>query len=263
MNLNKINGSTKINPVGREIKYGLADSKKNTAVLLIHGFGGKSTNWEYVGSRINQELKLPVYIPRLPGHGTNLNDFLNSSAEQWLRKAVDSYLFLKKDYQNIYLAGLSMGGLLASLIAANFEVEKLSLVAPAFYTSNKTIVFTPFLKYFIKKIDNDFTIDEEELTPAEIDYHNNYSFYYYPEALAELYKLMKKARRAVSKIESPSQLILSNNDEQVASEEIKVFLNKKMGELLKDQKTYQKSSHVIINGVEKERCAEDILNFFA
>ena len=154
-----------------------------------------------------------------------------------------------------------MGGLLATLISVNFEVKKLSLVAPAFFTINKSIALTPALKFFIKKLDNNFSINEEELTEAEIEYHNNYSYNYYPKTLAELYKLIKKGRKAVEKINSPTQVILSSNDEQVATEEIKKFLNKKMGQSLVDQKIYKKSSHVITNGVEKEKCAEDIINF--
>lgn len=262
MNLNQINNSTKINPVGRELQFGFQDPSKDTALLLIHGFGGKTTNWEYIGRKINEELELPVYIPRLPGHGTNLSDFLNSNADQWLRKSVDSYLYLNSSYKNIYAAGLSMGGLLASLIAAQFEVKKLSLIAPAFFTIKKTIAFSPYIKYFVNEIENDFSLgNKEELSQNEIDYHNNYSFNYYPTALAELYKLMKAARSSVNQIKCPTQLILSKKDEQVATAEINDFLNKKMGQFLKDQKTYQKSSHVIINDVEKERCAEDIINF--
>lgn len=262
MKINKIDYSTRINPVGRELKFGLSESTQNTALLLLHGFGGKTTNWKYAAQKIYEELKLPVYIPRLPGHGTNLSDFLNSNADQWLRKSVDSYLYLKSSYDNIYVAGISMGGLLAALIASRFEVKKLSLTAPAFFTLNKSIALTPYLKYFVKEIDNNFSLDNiEELSQAEIDYHKNYSFNHYPTVLAELYSLIQKARSSVEKIKTPTQLILSENDEQVATAKIKKFLNKKMGKFLKDQKIYQKSSHVIINDVEKKRCAADIIKF--
>lgn len=263
MKLNKIDSQTQINPLAAEIKLGFDLKNKDTAVLLLHGFGGKSSNWNYTAAQIFENLKLPVYVPRLPGHGTNKSDFLNSTADQWLRKSIDSYLFLKSNYQHIYLAGLSMGGILAALLASNFKVDKLSLIAPAFFTANKNIAFTPYLKYFVKKMDNDFKMDEASLTEAEIDYHSNYSLNYYPKTLAELYKLMKKSRKAAAHIEVPAQLILSENDRQVDNQQIKNFLNKKMGQFLVDQKTYQKSSHVIINDLEKERCAEDIINFFS
>ncbi|PXV69344.1 alpha/beta hydrolase [Halanaerobium congolense] len=262
MKLNQIDSSTKINPLGREIKIGFEDSDIQKAVLLLHGYGGKSTNWLYAAEKINETLKLPVLIPRLPGHATNITDFLNSDSDQWLRKALDSYLELSSNYQEVYVAGLSMGGLLAALLAAQFKVKKLSLVAPAFFTKNKNIVFTPYLKYFIKKLDNGFELDSENSTPAEIDFHQNYSFNYYTSALAELYKLIKKGRKAAAEINTKTQLILSENDDQVENSEIKVFLNKKMGQFLVDQKIYQKSSHVITNDVEKERCAQDIIDFF-
>ncbi|ODS50362.1 MAG: carboxylesterase, partial [Halanaerobium sp. 4-GBenrich] len=129
MKLNQIESSTKINPLGREIKIGFEDENIKKAVLLLHGYGGKSTNWLYAAEKINENLEIPVYIPRLPGHATNISDFLNSNADQWLRKAVDSYLELNTKFQEIYVAGLSMGGLLAALVAAQFKVKKLSLVA--------------------------------------------------------------------------------------------------------------------------------------
>ena len=262
MKLNQIESSTKINPLGREIKIGFEDENIKKAVLLLHGYGGKSTNWLYAAEKINENLEIPVYIPRLPGHATNISDFLNSNADQWLRKAVDSYLELNTKFQEIYVAGLSMGGLLAALVAAQFKVKKLSLVAPAFFTKNKNIIFTPYIRYFIKKLDTGFELDSENSTAAEIDFHQNYSFNYYTSTLAELYKLIKKGRKAAAEIDTETQLILSTNDDQVENKKIKAFLNEKMGQFLVDQKIYQKSSHVITNDVEKERCAQDIIDFF-
>jgi carboxylesterase len=111
-------------------------------------------------------------------------------------------------------------------------------------------------------LDNNFELDQENLSDAEIDFHKNYSFNYYTEALSELYKLIKKARQAADNIKTETQLILSTNDQQVETNKIKTFLNENMGQFLTDQKIYQKSSHVIINDLEKERCAQDIINFF-
>jgi carboxylesterase len=264
MDFKKIDNKTKINPLGRELKFGINDkNNKNKAVLLIHGYSGRTSNWKYVGEKIYDQLKIPVYIPRLPGHGTNLSDFLNSNADQWLRKALDSYLYLKSDFEEIYLAGLSMGGLIALLLASEFKVKKLSLVAPAFFTADKTIVLTPFLKYFIKKIDNDFSFEnKEDMSEEEIDYHLNYSKDYYTKQLAELYKLMLRARKKAADINIPTQLIISEKDEMVASKKISDFLHKKMGKNLNNIKIYQESPHVITNSIEKERCADDIISFF-
>jgi len=265
LHIKKIKKESTINPLAEEIKIGFNDKSINKAVLLLHGFAGKSTNWSYIGEKIFQEKNAAVYIPRLPGHGTNSSDFRASSSEQWLRKSIDSYLYLKSNFEQIYLAGLSMGGLLASLLAVNFKIKKLSLVAPAFYTSDKKLALTPIGKYFIKKIDHpaaDYRENIEELSQAELAFKNNYSKYYYLEQLAELYSLMKKARREIFKLKTPTQLIISENDQTIANSKSLNFLNKKMGQSLKDIKIYQKSSHVITNDLEKDRCANDIISFF-
>lgn len=265
MDLKKIDNKTKINPLGKELKFGINDDNENNnkAVLLIHGYSGRTSNWKFIGEKIYDELNLPVYIPRLPGHGTNLSDFLNSSAEQWLRKAFDSYLYLKDNYKEIYLAGLSMGGLIAVIMASEFKFKKLSLIAPAFFTTNKTLVFTPVLKYFVKKIDNDFSFEnKEDMSAEEIDYHQNYSQDYYTKELAELYKLMLKARKKAEDIDIPTQLILTEKDEMIDSKKINDFLHKKMGKNLNNIKIYQESPHVITNSIEKERCAADVISFF-
>jgi len=262
MKLEKIDKNTEINPLAEERKVGIENSDTNKAALLIHGFGGKSENWLYTAEELYRKTGIPSYIPRLPGHGTNSIDFRNSSAEQWLRRAFDSYLYLKNLYDEIYIAGLSMGGLIASIIAAEFDTKKLNLTAPAFFTKDKTIILTPILKYFVKRIVNNSEIDAEDISEERLSFRENYAKYYYTEQLSELYKLILKARKKVDKISAPTQLILTEKDEQVDSYKIKRFLKGKMGQTLSDIKIYQDSTHVITNSTEKERCADDIINFF-
>ncbi|ADQ14737.1 carboxylesterase, putative [Halanaerobium hydrogeniformans] len=263
MQIKKISTETKINPLAEEIKLGFNDKSLDKAVLLLHGFAGRSNNWKYIAEKIYQQKNTAVYVPRLPGHGSSSSDFRASNSEQWLRKSVDSYLYLKSNFEKIYLAGLSMGGLLAALLAANFKIEKLSLIAPAFYSRDKKIALTPIGKYFIEKIDHPSAEEnKEDLSEEELDYRNNYNKYYYLEQLAELYALMKKARKEISKPKIPTQLIISKNDRTIANTKTLEFLNKKMGQSLKDIKIYQESSHVITNDVEKEKCASDIIDFF-
>lgn len=263
LQLKKINKKTNINPLAEEIKLGFNNKSLNKAVLLIHGFAGKSSNWKYIAEEIYQQKNAAVYIPRLPGHGSSSSDFRASNSEQWLRKTIDSYLYLKSNFEQIYLAGLSMGGLLAALLAVNFKIEKLSLIAPAFFIDDKKIALTPVAKYFIKKIDHPAAEEnKQELSAAERAFKNNYSKYYYLEQLAELYTLMKKARKEILELKTPTQLIISENDQTIANSKTVTFLNKKIGQSLSDIKIYQKSSHVITNDIEKEQCALDMIDFF-
>jgi carboxylesterase len=91
------------------------------AVLVIHGYTGIPDELRYFAQRL-YEAGYTVVVPRLPGHGTNETDFLSSTAQDWYRKVVDTYLISPKHSHS--LGGLSMGALLAILGASQFSAEK-------------------------------------------------------------------------------------------------------------------------------------------
>ncbi|BBE31083.1 hypothetical protein OSSY52_12240 [Tepiditoga spiralis] len=121
------------------------------AVLLIHGYTGTPHDMRYLGHMLHK-AGFTVSIPRLPGHGTNSIDFQNSNWKDWLRKVTDEYIDLKYKYKEVYISGLSMGGVLTLILASKFKPKKIALAAPAIEAKNKKIKITPFLKYFIKKL---------------------------------------------------------------------------------------------------------------
>lgn len=101
------------------------------AVLIIHGFAGCPYDQELLAN--NLELAgYHVYTFTLPGHERS---FLNKvTKEEWISECKKQLeRLIDSDYKNIYVIGHSMGGVLASFLAANYkEVKKLVLAAPAF-----------------------------------------------------------------------------------------------------------------------------------
>ncbi|QTL98384.1 alpha/beta fold hydrolase [Iocasia frigidifontis] len=231
------------------------------AVLLIHGFTGSPYEMTYLGKEINNKIGHTVYIPRLPGHGTNISDFKNSNRHDWLRKVYDSYLNLKKDYQRIYLGGLSMGGVLAIITAARFNIDKLVLIAPAIYVKDSRIIFSHFLKYFIKSCSTKINLTPEETEEEEIiAMQQEYSSRVYLKQVSELHKLMLLARKKLPLITTNTLVITSKNDNTVpfkAGIKIKNTIQSRNISSI----TFNKSSHVICNGREKERCACQVIDF--
>jgi len=97
-------------------------------LLILHGWGSKSTNWKKVGEMlIGRGVK--VIIPDLPGFGQSqipktvwdLDDYAD-----FVRK------FIKKlNLKDFYLLGHSFGGAVAVKYALNFPPKKLFLVSAA------------------------------------------------------------------------------------------------------------------------------------
>lgn len=259
MNDIEIKPDTTIFPEGRPYFW---KESNETAVLLIHGYTGIPKEMNFLSQKIKEKTDYTIYIPRLPGHGTNSQDFRQSGARDWLRKTYDSYLDLKKEHKKIYVIGLSMGGLLALLTAARFEVEKLVTISAALDTRSSLVPFTPILRYFMptikqkgleKKIEN-------SKTKFEKIYHKNYHMYHYTAQIAELVKIMNLTKKQLKEVFSPALIIGSTNDELVpitAARDIKNKINSKKKEII----IYNNSPHVVCNGPEKEPCSKKIIEF--
>ncbi len=253
-----INTNCKVIPIAQEKIY---KGDEEIAVLLLHGYTGTPNEMDYLAKRINEESKYTVYIPRLPGHGTNTSDFRQSNARDWIRKAYDSYLNLKSNYKTVYVGGLSMGGLLAILTASHFEIEKLFLIAAALYTHNKLLLLTPVIKHILPVMKNDLAKDPKEYdTNDELMLYHNYWKNHYTAQAAELYKLMRLSKKKLSNIESDTLIISSETDEQVPMKAA-YMIEKKLSSQNKRLITFNNSPHVINNGPEKESCADHIIEF--
>ena len=182
---------------------------------------------------------------------------MDSNWKGWLRKVGDEYIDLCAMYERVFVGGLSMGGVLTSLIAARFNPEKIFLCAPAFIAKDNRIKLTPFLKFFIKKASTVKKTYENdpEYGRAIADYNG----IEYLEKSADLYKLQKLAIKNMIFIKSQTLTILSKADNLV-SFKVKDLMDKN----LRTQNEYlilEKSSHVVTNDVEKELVAKKIIEF--
>lgn len=249
----KIPKETKVSPISKEL-YLKGD--KDVAVLILHGYTGSPHDMYYIGREINK-AGFTIYIPRLSGHGTNSIDFLNSSWKDWLRKSYESYLNLNSYYEKTYVLGLSMGGVLATLLAEKFEIEKVVLAAPALLTADWRIKLTPFMKFFIKRIPKRSvqTFDDHNLDFLAKNYWN----YDWPSKAADLYKLERLAVKNLDNIKSKLFVILSEKDDAVPLSVKNLIENRVHSNY--DFLILKESGHVVVNDIEKETVAKETINW--
>jgi len=227
-----------------------------SAVLLIHGYTGSPREVLWLGTQLHK-AGYTVSIPRLPGHGTNKEDFLASSWKDWLRRVYDEYIDLAEEYKTVFVGGLSMGGVLTALLAAKFQPEKVFFCAPAFIASDSRIKLTPYIKYFVKTIPTNGKPFYPE--PEYYECVKDYCIYNYVGKAADLYKLQKMAIRQLPHIRSKTMTVLSKADKSVPFKEKKLI-----DRLLKAPNEYvilEKSSHIVTDDVERELVAQRIVEF--
>lgn len=85
-------------------------------VLVLHGFTGNPHSVRPLAEAF-AAAGFAVELPRLPGHGTTLDDMLTTGWDDWSGEAEAAYQRLADRCDRIVVAGLSMGGTLTLWVA--------------------------------------------------------------------------------------------------------------------------------------------------
>lgn len=93
------------------------ESKKKTGVVLIHGLTGTPVEMKPLEKHL-KKLGFDVENVLLAGHGGSNADVIASTWQQWLQSARDGVKAILSRNEKVIICGLSMGSLLASIIAA-------------------------------------------------------------------------------------------------------------------------------------------------
>jgi carboxylesterase len=214
--------------------------------LLIHGFTGTPRELEGLAERL-QEAGLSVHVPRLPGHGTNGRDFLQSGRRDWLRAAADAYMDLRARCDTVHLVGFSMGGLLAVLLAARFPVERLVLLAPALQARNRLLPFTPILSLFLRRVPWAVTTTQEILDPDyAVQAREYWRWRFLPQA-ASLFRLQLMARRALPRVRADTLTVVGDQDRSVPVSVI-ALVEKLAAAARTEHLVVRKGTHLILAG---------------
>jgi esterase/lipase len=117
-----------------------------TGVLLVHGFTGTPMSMRPWGEHLAAE-GFAVRCPLLPGHGTHWQDCNASTHDQWTTTVERAFDELAAECDRVFVAGLSMGGTLATRLAQvrRDDVAGLLLVNPALLTQRLDAKLLPML----------------------------------------------------------------------------------------------------------------------
>jgi carboxylesterase len=81
----------------------------STGVLVLHGFTGNPSSMRGVADAM-AALGHHVEMPRLPGHGTSLDDMVGTGWADWTAEVAAAHGRLHARVDEIVVVGLSMGG---------------------------------------------------------------------------------------------------------------------------------------------------------
>ncbi len=87
-----------------------------SGVLVLHGFTGNPASMRPLAELL-AKAGYSVELPRLPGHGTSVEEMLTTTWADWSLAAEEAFDSLDKHCDRVAVVGLSMGGGLAAHVA--------------------------------------------------------------------------------------------------------------------------------------------------
>ncbi|MCD6570826.1 MAG: alpha/beta fold hydrolase [Deltaproteobacteria bacterium] len=233
--------------------------------LLIHGLTGTPSEMRFLGERLH-EAGYSVNAPLLPGHGTIIEDLNQKTWHDWLGAASTELISLKQNYRRVYVAGISMGGLLTLSLLAMFGDKIQSgavLSTPMRFKGWKAKYLLPVvarspLPHLIKNVPK----STPDVKDTKEDTHVCYEKDSIPAAcsILELIRLVRK-RSFLSKIERPL-IILQSRFDPVVPLNSAHHIYKKISSQDKDMVILEESYHTITVDKEKVMVADKIIEFF-
>ena len=121
-----------------------------SGVLLIHGLTGTPTEMRFVAKGLNRN-GFTVHAMQLAGHCGDEQDLLKTGWRDWYQSVCEAADALRGEVDHMFVAGLSMGALLALKLAADRpdEVDGIGLYGTTFVYDGWTIPWIGRLSFML------------------------------------------------------------------------------------------------------------------
>ncbi len=211
--------------------------------LCIHGFTGGPHEIAPLTNYLSEQTDWVLSVPTLPGHGMNLQ--LNTvTYSDWLDAAEQAYQELAEKTTTIFVIGFSMGGMIASYLAAKYQVDCLVMLSPSRkYLSliKMTLEASQVIKDRVMgEIEDNFTYQQFKHKRGAIP----------PRAYVEFLKCMRATRDSLQAISCPV-LVLQGIQDGVVPYKTTHYLDKEIPVDI-DVIYYADSKHLICLGDDKD-----------
>ena len=226
-----------------------------TGILLVHGFTGAPKEMRWMGEYLNREHGFACLGVRLAGHATKPEDMIRSTHADWLLSVEEGYHLLSGASERIYLAGLSMGGVLALTMAAQLPVAGvIAMATPYGLPQDWRLDYTKWLSklqpYLPKSSDPPGTgWFDKQAWNEHVSYPQNPL-----RSIGELKKLLELMRSALPRVTAPTLLIYSKDDIYLplGSEASMNYIYDHLGSTRKQKLLISGSGHVLTRDAQRE-----------
>jgi len=208
--------------------------------LLIHGYTGAPKEMRWMGEYLGK-MGYTVLGVRLASHATRPQDMRRTRWQDWVTSVEDGYNLLKGWVDQVFVIGLSMGGILSLLFASQNPVSGVvAMSTPYYLPDDPRLPFIRLIALFIPWIKQGAP---DWRNPEAAKDHVCYP--YFPiRAVIQLRELLGEMRSALPSVHVPVLLIHSKQAAGVVPENAEKILSA-IGSQDKQLYWVENSGHVI------------------
>jgi carboxylesterase len=239
----------------------LLGDRSKPACLLIHGFTGTPKEMRWMGEYLHQQGFTCLGV-RLAGHATDPEEMIRSHWTDWTVSVEDAYSLLRGVTDNIFLIGLSMGGILSLLMSTRLDARGVIAMSTPYKLPDD-----PRLRKidWIARIVPYMPKSDEEPGASWFDKEAFREHISYPmnpvRSIGQLNQLLGEMRAALPKINVPVLLIHSKDDRYVPPESMELIFADLTGTSDKTKLYITGSGHVIPRDAARHQAFESSLGF--
>jgi carboxylesterase len=255
------------------------------ALILIHGLTGTPNEMRFLAWFFNSQ-GYTVSCPRLANHGQPLPILRATPWEEFYGSVRTAFKKMRADHHQIYVGGLSMGALLALLLADEFpaDIAGVSCLSPTLFYDGWNIPWYNFLlllapwsglqDFFYFKEEPPYGLKNERIRQRVHQFYatanlqdmqdvDRFGYPYFPvRLLSELRRLVRHLQTRLGSIRSPCQIIQARHDD-VSSVRNATRIHDRVASARKEIVYLEDSYHVITADQERGKVATAMFDFFA
>lgn len=232
----------------------------STGCLLVHGYTASPKEMRWMGEYLASQGFTVLGI-RLAGHATRMEDLRRTRWSDWLACVEDGWHLLGGVTERVFLVGLSMGGALSLLFAAEHSGDKrlagvIAMATPIALPDDPRVPYLRLIQWI-----------KPSISKGPPDFHNpeaareRVAYPVYPtHSLAELRDLLREMRAALPRVSAPVLLVNSRQDTTVTADQMETIFDL-LGSPEKSTLLVEDSGHIIPREPAREVVFEAAVKF--
>jgi len=259
--------------------------RNGRAVILIHGLTGTPAEVRFLAWFLNTH-GYTVSCPRLANHGQPLRILKKTPWEDFYGSVRQAYGELRAGHDEIFVAGLSMGALLALLLAEEYPsgIAGVSCLSPTLSYDGWNMPWyhfllplatrTPLRNFTYFKEEPPYGLKSEQIRKKVHEFYahanihdmhdvDRFGYPFFPVSLlAELHRLVAHLEPRLPRVRCPVQIIQARHDD-MSSVKNAQRIHDRVGSARKEIVYLEDSYHVITADQERAKVAQCMLDFFS